>query len=128
MSRLGIIWVGVFALEVFGLLPSEMSRVLVNLCFEMPASRKQESEADYLGIMMMAESCFDPEAAVSFWNRMSEVEKKMGAPPQMLSTHPSSHNRQEKLLEWLPKAREKLDSSGCGMTTGYMRDFRQSYG
>ena len=54
----------------------------------MPASRQQESEADYIGLMMMAKSCYNPEAAVGVWQRMQEAEAKGGV-PQWMSTHPS---------------------------------------
>lgn len=56
----------------------------------MPASRRQESEADYIGLMIMAKSCYNPEEAVKVWERM-EAANKGGANdvPQWLSTHPS---------------------------------------
>lgn len=53
----------------------------------LPASRNQESEADFIGLMMMAKSCYDPKAAVGVWERMQEAEK--GSVPEWLSTHPS---------------------------------------
>ncbi|KAL2372292.1 hypothetical protein RJZ57_003269, partial [Blastomyces gilchristii] len=45
------------------------------------------SEADEIGLMMMAKSCFKPEAAVGLWSRMHRAEKAV--PSQILSTHPS---------------------------------------
>lgn len=100
MTRLNIIMLLVNGLAAFDLVPREISSVLATYVLEMPSSRKQESEADYIGLMMMAESCYNPEAAVRFWDRMHQVESKTGAPPQMLSTHPSSVNRQQQLREW----------------------------
>ncbi|KAK5201622.1 metalloendopeptidase [Cryomyces antarcticus] len=105
--------------------PDWASRMVVDLAFTMPGSRKQESEADYIGLMMMAQSCFDPAAAVALWARMEEAEK--GAPPQFLSTHPSSHNRQEKIRQWLPEARERQALSECGGTAAQVGDFKQAY-
>ncbi|KAK5118400.1 hypothetical protein LTR62_002914 [Meristemomyces frigidus] len=90
---------------------------LLNLAFTLPGSRKQEEEADYIGLMMMSESCYDPKAAMGLWGRMEQEEK--GAPPQFLSTHPSSHNRLEKIQGWLPRAEEKAEGSGCGRIGGY---------
>lgn len=55
---------------------------------QLPASRKQESEADYIGLLMMAKSCFDPTEAVRVWQRMEAADKE-GSIPQWLSTHPS---------------------------------------
>lgn len=52
-----------------------------------PASRKQESEADYIGLMIMAKACYDPNAAVGVWQRMEQAE--VAQTPEWLSTHPS---------------------------------------
>lgn len=104
-----------------------IGQYVTKLAFELPGSRKQEEEADYIGLLMMAESCYDPSAAMGLWSRMEQEEKNMtagrGAPPQFLSTHPSSHNRLEKIRDWLPQAEDKLRQSDCGMTAGYARDF-----
>lgn len=91
--------------------------IFVDLAFMRPGSRAQESEADYIGLMMMAESCYKPEAAMGLWARMEEEEKD--APPQFMSTHPSNHNRLEQIREWLPEAETKRDSSECSSVSGY---------
>jgi predicted Zn-dependent protease len=93
------------------------SRLLLDLFLSRPGSRKQEAEADYIGLMMMAQACYRPEAAASFWDRM----ERMGgpSPPDILSTHPSHHNRQAKIREWLPKAQEKQEASECHSTQSY---------
>lgn len=88
-----------------------------SLAFTLPGSRKQEEEADYIGLIMMAESCYNPEAAVGLWSRMEKEEQ--GAPPQFLSTHPSSHNRLGKIEGWLPDAEMKYENSDCRITSGY---------
>lgn len=67
--------------------------------------------------VMMSEACFDPEAAVGLWARMEQSEQ--GAPPQFLSTHPSSHNRMEKIRSWLSEAELKREEGGCGQTASY---------
>jgi predicted Zn-dependent protease len=55
-----------------------------------PASRRQESEADYIGLLMMAKSCYDPNEAVKVWERMEKFQRAAGnSIPQWLSTHPS---------------------------------------
>lgn len=81
------------------------------LAFTWPGSRTQEAEADYIGLLMMSESCYNPEAAVGLWLRMEKEEQ--AAPPQFLSTHPSSHNRVEKIRSWLPEAEVKYESGDC---------------
>jgi metalloendopeptidase OMA1, mitochondrial len=60
---------------------------VVDLVFNTPMSRRQESEADYIGLMLMAEACFDPSQAAEFWRRMDQVQKMQ--PPEWISTHPS---------------------------------------
>jgi predicted Zn-dependent protease len=61
--------------------------ILMGLGVTMPASRKQESEADYIGLMIMAKACYDPRDAVGVWERMEAANH--GAAPEWLSTHPS---------------------------------------
>ena len=61
--------------------------MLLEFGIAMPGSRQQESEADYIGLMMMAQSCYNPQAAVGVWQRMHEAEKH--DIPQWMSTHPS---------------------------------------
>ncbi|WPH02763.1 Hypothetical protein R9X50_00563100 [Acrodontium crateriforme] len=97
-----------------------------DIAFSLPGSRKQEAEADYIGLLMMAESCYDPRAAMGLWARMEQDEHGR-APPPFLSTHPSSHNRLEKIREWLPQAQEKLAASECGTISGFVDDFRQKF-
>ena len=94
-----------------------VGKLLADLAFTLPGSRAQEQEADYIGLLMMAESCYNPEAAIGLWSRMEEEDKN--APPQFLSTHPSNHNRLEKIGNWLPEAEEKRQNSGCQMIGAY---------
>lgn len=108
--------IGALAWLAGGIDPS-IFNAATSLAFTLPGSRKQEEEADYIGLLMMAESCYDPSAAVGLWDRMEKAEK--GAPPQFLSTHPSSHNRMGKIQGWLPDAQVKRESSGCYGTSGY---------
>ena len=109
--------------QLFGL-PDFASNMLLTLAFERPGSRTQESEADYIGLMMMAQSCYDPESAAKLWAEMEKSERDHPQPPQMLSTHPSHHNRQEKIREWLPKAQAKFDESQCSHTVQQLSSFR----
>lgn len=114
MSQAPLVLLGVIALSLFDL-SFYSSKMIIDLFLSMPASRKHEAEADYIGLMMMAQGCYRPEAAMEFWARM---EKTGGnAPPQILSTHPSNHNREAKIREWLPKANEKLERSDCWETS-----------
>ena len=70
--------------------------------FLMPYSRQHESEADRIGLILMAQAGYDPRAAVPFWQRMAA----QGGPstPEFLSTHPSPETRIEDIREHLPEA------------------------
>ena len=65
-----------------------------------PFGRKQESEADYLGLIFSSLSGYDIRESVNLWKRMSEKNKGK-EPPVFLSTHPSSKKRIESLSNWI---------------------------
>jgi metalloendopeptidase OMA1, mitochondrial len=67
----------------------------------LPFSRAHESEADHIGIMYMAKAGYDPREAPVFWQNFG---RERGGPPEWLSTHPSSGNREENLKRLLPEA------------------------
>lgn len=68
----------------------------------LPFSRSQESEADHVGLILMAKAGYDPRVALQVWDRMEHKEK--GAPPEFLSTHPGSETRIQQLKAWMPEA------------------------
>ncbi|NDV68520.1 M48 family metallopeptidase [Dysgonomonas sp. 25] len=70
----------------------------------LPFSRKQELEADELGLIFMSMAGYDPRQAASFWERMSAASG--GGVPEFTSTHPSDATRIKKINENLPKALE----------------------
>ena len=65
-----------------------------------PFNRKQESEADYLGLIFASLSGYDIRETTKIWERMKEA-KKGKEPPEFMSTHPSSDNRIKKITEWM---------------------------
>ena len=67
----------------------------------MPNSRTAESEADEIGIELAAKAGYNPNAAISLWQKMAS--ESGGGPPQFLSTHPSPANRQQRLAELAPQ-------------------------
>ena len=71
------------------------------LAIQLPNSRAAESEADEIGIEIAAKAGYNPNAAISLWEKMGKVGG--GGPPQFLSTHPSPANRQERLAELAPQ-------------------------
>ena len=64
-------------------------------------SREDESEADLVGMELAARAGYDPRAGVTLWRKMAAANK--GAPPQWLSTHPSSSSRIADIERNLPK-------------------------
>ncbi len=69
----------------------------------LPWGRTQESEADRIGLTLMAKAGYDPANAIAFWERMAKIAGDK--PPQFLSTHPSDETRISQIREWLPEAR-----------------------
>lgn len=69
----------------------------------LPFSRKHESEADYVGILLAADAGYDPRESVALWERMAEATGGSG-PSEFLSTHPSHDTRIDQLKEWMPEA------------------------
>ncbi len=67
----------------------------------LPYSRKQELEADHLGLIFMAMAGYDPRQAPAFWERMAQ---QGGKSPEFLSTHPSDQHRMQELEKEMPEA------------------------
>ena len=69
----------------------------------LPFSRKHESEADYIGILLAADAGYDPRESISLWERMGQLSGG-GGPSEFLSTHPSHETRIDQLKKWMPEA------------------------
>jgi predicted Zn-dependent protease len=67
--------------------------------------RRQESEADHIGLFLMAFADYDPEEAVHFWERMQRLSAGRGRPPEILSDHPSDAHRIAQIRRWVTSAR-----------------------
>jgi predicted Zn-dependent protease len=76
--------------------------------------RQQESEADHIGVFLMAFAGYDPDAAVAFWERMEEASQGRGHPPEILSTHPSDARRIAQLRQWVRQAKAALAAYKAG--------------
>lgn len=77
----------------------------------LPHSRTQESEADAIGLELMAKAGFNPADAVQLWHNMDKMSAG-GAPPEFMSTHPSNSRRIEKLQEGQAAAQRLRAASG----------------
>ena len=78
-----------------------------NVGFLLPYSRLHESEADRIGLTLMARAGYDPREAIPFWQRMSSQEGQR--PPQLLSTHPAPETRVADIKKYLPEALPYFD-------------------
>ncbi len=72
-----------------------------------PFGRKQETEADYLGLIFSSLAGYDIRESVKLWERMSEKNKGK-EPPQFLSTHPSPTNRIRQIKRWIPTIKARF--------------------
>lgn len=69
----------------------------------LPFSRKHESEADYVGVLLAADAGYDPREAIHLWQRMGELSGGK-SPSEFMSTHPSHETRIQQLEEWMAEA------------------------
>ncbi|PTU30387.1 M48 family metallopeptidase [Stenotrophobium rhamnosiphilum] len=83
-----------------------------NVFYTMPGSRAQESEADLLGLDLMARAGFDPRQAVTLWQNMMTAGGQK--PPEMLSTHPSDSTRIDQLQARMPKDLPVYEAARAG--------------
>ncbi|MFV0541851.1 MAG: M48 family metallopeptidase [Aestuariibaculum sp.] len=80
----------------------------------LPFSRSHETEADKIGLYLMAIAGYNPDEAAELWKRMSAASSGE-APPEMLSTHPSNESRIANLTALAPKA--KAEAAKFGVTS-----------
>ena len=110
-SRALVLNVGTAAIDIFsGGAISRTSRttgvdvagMLRAFGIDFPFGRKQEAEADYLGLIFSSLGGFDIRESVKIWERMKKANKGK-EPPEWMSTHPSSEKRITLLKEWIPQ-------------------------
>jgi len=85
-----------------------------NVGFALPFSRSHETEADEIGLYIMAIAGYNPEEAAELWKRM-KANSGGQAPPEFLSTHPSNDSRIQNLQSLAPKA--KAEARKFGVTS-----------
>lgn len=99
-----------------------LNNIVTSSLLRLPASREMETEADFIGLIMMSRACFNPSEAVHVWERMAEFEQRaaqslrngaIARMPEFLSTHPASNRRIENIKQWLPEANDARNSAGC---------------
>ncbi|ORY81969.1 peptidase family M48-domain-containing protein [Protomyces lactucae-debilis] len=88
-----------------------LGRGITTLALDNPYSRHMETEADYIGLRLMAQACYNPEEAKAVWMRMEAAAQ--GQVPQFLSTHPSNKSRIAYIESKMAEAKEIRASSNC---------------
>ena len=110
-SRALVLNLGTTALDIFtgGAISNtrrttgvDVAGMLRQFGIDNPFGRKQETEADYLGLIFSSLAGFDIRESVKIWERMKESNKG-NEPPEWMSTHPSSIRRIEALKKWIPE-------------------------
>ncbi|ELU06397.1 hypothetical protein CAPTEDRAFT_112381 [Capitella teleta] len=89
---------------------------VVDLMLHLPYSRALETEADEVGLQLVAKACYDVRQSSVFWNVMalqSELPGQEGQIPEWLSTHPNHENRASRLDELIPEAIELRNKCKC---------------
>jgi predicted Zn-dependent protease len=112
MSRAMATSVGIVAIGVMSDKPLATmagGAMAAKVALELPNSRTAETEADKIGMELAVRAGYDPDAAVSLWQKMGSMGGS--APPEFLSTHPAPGNREAELAAMIPEMR-KLNPTG----------------
>nr|XP_031862888.1 uncharacterized protein CI109_001362 [Kwoniella shandongensis]KAA5529960.1 hypothetical protein CI109_001362 [Kwoniella shandongensis] len=123
MSSMKVLFALGFLLESLGL-DVGITRLLLTFMLQLPNSRKNESEADFIGLRLMSRACFNPTESTKMWQRMSESEGgSKGLNVDFLSTHPANQKRINQLEKWMPEALQVRAASHCGQTASQLGGF-----
>ncbi|OQR93786.1 metalloprotease family M48X [Achlya hypogyna] len=93
-----LIIVGLFGLD------NNFIPTLFEYVCNLPFSRMHETEADHIGLMLMAAACYDPSEAASVWRGMKALKGEDGDILEFLSTHPADERREANLMGWVEEA------------------------
>jgi predicted Zn-dependent protease len=80
---------------------ANIANMVAEVTFQLPFSRDQESEADQIGLELMARAGYDPRAALTLWNKMAAAQQS--GQPKFLSTHPAPNDRIKAIQKNLPR-------------------------
>jgi predicted Zn-dependent protease len=90
----------------------DLAPMVLDVTFNLPHSRTDETEADRIGVELAARAGYDPHAAVSLWEKMQKLGG--GQPPQFLSTHPSHETRIADLRSYAEKVMPLYQAAKAG--------------
>ena len=117
MSQAGILGTGMALAGASGINPQILQALGLgaSVGLLLPFSRSQESEADRVGLLLMAKAGYDPRIALEVCERMARNET--GAPPPLLSPHPGYDTRVQQLRSFMPEALRYYQSSNARIET-----------
>lgn len=106
MTEQKLAQIGQMAGAASGMDPQQMQAVMAVYGYgrALPYARKQETQADEMGLMLAAAACYNPRESIPLWERMNEASG--GGRPEFASTHPNPGTRIENLNALMPKALE----------------------
>jgi len=107
MTEQKLAQIGQMAGAMSGMDQSQMQAVMAVYGYgrALPYARKQETQADEMGLMLAAAACYNPQEAIPLWERMTEASGG-GGQPEFASTHPNPGTRIQNLQALMPKAME----------------------
>lgn len=107
MTEQKLAQIGQMAGAMSGMDQSQMQAVMAVYGYgrALPYARKQETQADEMGLMLAAAACYNPQEAIPLWQRMTEASGGSGQ-PEFASTHPNPGTRIQNLQALMPKAME----------------------
>jgi len=79
----------------------QLADTVVNYSLTLPNSRSNENEADLIGLELAARAGYNPNAAITLWQKMGQASQN--SPPEFMSTHPASSSRIASLEAAIPK-------------------------
>jgi len=105
------------ALFGVGQLGTSLGNMVADVTLNLPNSRTNEQEADRIGVELAARAGYNPEAAVSLWQKMAKLNSA-GAPPKWLSTHPTNEDRIKDIQVYAQKVMPLYTAAKAGPSAG----------
>ena len=109
VQQFGLQALAAFATGAAGGAAVQAAGIGSQLFFSLPNGREQEREADKMGLELAARAGFNPDAAVTLWQKMGAQSKS--TPPEFFSTHPANENRIAELKALTPKMRPLYEAA-----------------